>query len=126
MCHYRHYAHDDPFLSAGLQDITAHVDFTAIAEAGVSHGLNLLAIPARPISDQLRHHRLAGTRPRLNKRALTCRSPPRRRNCSTRPKWAKLFKAIALGKGVMPPCSALCAATRATCSDHETLSKTTF
>ena len=34
MCHYRHHAHDDPFLWPGLQDITAHVDFTAIADAG--------------------------------------------------------------------------------------------
>jgi SAM-dependent MidA family methyltransferase len=42
MCHYRHHAHDDPFLWPGLQDITAHVDFTAIAEAGTAHGLDLL------------------------------------------------------------------------------------
>lgn len=42
MCHYRHYAHGDPFLYPGLQDITAHVDFTAVAEAGVTHGLQLL------------------------------------------------------------------------------------
>lgn len=33
MCHYRQRAHDDPFLWPGLQDITAHVDFTAVAEA---------------------------------------------------------------------------------------------
>lgn len=42
MCHYRHHAHDDPFYLPGLQDITSHVDFTAIAEAGIAHGLNLL------------------------------------------------------------------------------------
>lgn len=42
MCHYRHYAHDDPFLHPGLQDITAHVDFTAIAEAGVANDMLLL------------------------------------------------------------------------------------
>lgn len=33
MCHYRHYAHADPFLYPGLQDLTAHVDFTRVAEA---------------------------------------------------------------------------------------------
>jgi SAM-dependent MidA family methyltransferase len=33
MCHFRHRAHDDPFLHPGLQDITAWVDFTALAEA---------------------------------------------------------------------------------------------
>jgi SAM-dependent MidA family methyltransferase len=32
MCHFRHRAHDDPFLHPGLQDITAWVDFTALAE----------------------------------------------------------------------------------------------
>ena len=42
MCHYRHRAHDDPLTLVGLQDITAHVDFTAIAEAGTGTGLSLL------------------------------------------------------------------------------------
>lgn len=42
MCHYRHHAHTDPFLFPGLQDITAHVDFTAIAEAGVDAGGELI------------------------------------------------------------------------------------
>jgi SAM-dependent MidA family methyltransferase len=39
MCHYRHRAHSDPFRFVGLQDITAHVDFTAIAEAADDAGL---------------------------------------------------------------------------------------
>jgi SAM-dependent MidA family methyltransferase len=38
MCHYRHRAHPDPFGWVGLQDITAHVDFTAVAEAGEAAG----------------------------------------------------------------------------------------
>jgi SAM-dependent MidA family methyltransferase len=42
MCHYRHYAHHDPFLYPGLQDITAHVDFTAIAEAASEVALDVL------------------------------------------------------------------------------------
>jgi SAM-dependent MidA family methyltransferase len=42
MCHYRHHSHSDPFLYLGLQDITAHVDFTRIAEAGVSSGLSFV------------------------------------------------------------------------------------
>jgi SAM-dependent MidA family methyltransferase len=41
MCHYRHRAHEDPFVYPGLQDITAHVDFTSIAEAAVSAGLDV-------------------------------------------------------------------------------------
>jgi len=39
MCHYRQRAHEDPFLWPGLQDITAHVDFTAVAEAAAAAGL---------------------------------------------------------------------------------------
>lgn len=42
MCHYRHYAHDDPFFLPGLQDLTAHVNFTDIAECGIDAGLELL------------------------------------------------------------------------------------
>jgi SAM-dependent MidA family methyltransferase len=41
-CHYRHRAHDDPFWWPGLSDITAHVDFTAVAEAGHGAGLDVL------------------------------------------------------------------------------------
>jgi len=41
MCHYRQRAHADPFLYPGLQDITAHVDFTAVAEAATVSGLEL-------------------------------------------------------------------------------------
>jgi len=42
MCHYRHYAHDDPFYYPGLQDLTAHVDFTAIAETAIDNGAEFL------------------------------------------------------------------------------------
>jgi SAM-dependent MidA family methyltransferase len=38
-CHYRHRAHEDPFLHPGLQDISAWVDFTRVAEAGSAAGL---------------------------------------------------------------------------------------
>ncbi|MGB5179559.1 MAG: SAM-dependent methyltransferase [Gammaproteobacteria bacterium] len=41
MCHYRQRAHDDPFLWPGLQDMTAHVDFTALAEAALAAGLEV-------------------------------------------------------------------------------------
>lgn len=39
ICHYRHRAHADPFVLPGLQDITAWVDFSALAEAAVQCGL---------------------------------------------------------------------------------------
>lgn len=39
MCHYRHRAHSDPFVYPGLQDITTHVDFSAVATAAAAAGL---------------------------------------------------------------------------------------
>lgn len=42
MCHYRHHAHTDPFYLPGLQDITAHVDFTAMAMAAAQADLDVL------------------------------------------------------------------------------------
>lgn len=41
MCHYRHHAHPDPFYLPGLQDVTVHVDFTAIIAAAHAQGLEL-------------------------------------------------------------------------------------
>jgi SAM-dependent MidA family methyltransferase len=41
MCHYRHRAHDDVFFWPGLQDLTAWVDFTALAEAADDCGLDV-------------------------------------------------------------------------------------
>jgi SAM-dependent MidA family methyltransferase len=41
-CHFRHRAHDNPFVNVGLQDITAWVDFTRVAEAADSAGLEVL------------------------------------------------------------------------------------
>jgi SAM-dependent MidA family methyltransferase len=41
LCHYQHQVHSNPFLYVGLQDITASVDFTAVAEAGFNAGLSI-------------------------------------------------------------------------------------
>jgi len=41
-CHYRHHVHHDPFYLPGLQDITAHVDFSALAGAAAAGGLEVL------------------------------------------------------------------------------------
>jgi len=42
MCHYRHQAHADPFAHPGEEDLTAHVDFSALAEAAAGAGLDVL------------------------------------------------------------------------------------
>jgi SAM-dependent MidA family methyltransferase len=41
ICHYQHRAHADPLILTGLQDITASVDFSAVAQAGADAGLEL-------------------------------------------------------------------------------------
>jgi SAM-dependent MidA family methyltransferase len=41
MTHYRHRAVNNPFFLPGLADLTAHVDFSAIAHAGLAGGMSL-------------------------------------------------------------------------------------
>ncbi len=49
MCHYRHRAHADPFYLPGLQDVTAHVDFTAMALAAQDAGADVLAYMSQAV-----------------------------------------------------------------------------
>ncbi len=42
MCHFRHHSHSNPLALVGIQDITAHVDFTAVAEAAIAAELDVL------------------------------------------------------------------------------------
>ncbi|HJS89352.1 MAG TPA: SAM-dependent methyltransferase [Steroidobacteraceae bacterium] len=78
-CHFRHRVHDDPTINIGLQDITAWVDFTRVAEAAVDCGLEvsgfatqaafLLALgieqDVAAVTDPLARARLAGEAQRL-------------------------------------------------------------
>ncbi|MGL5741237.1 MAG: class I SAM-dependent methyltransferase [Legionella sp.] len=41
MCHYQHHTHPDPLAHPGEQDITAHVDFTHVAEEGQQAGFHV-------------------------------------------------------------------------------------
>ncbi|HWR77694.1 MAG TPA: SAM-dependent methyltransferase [Thiobacillus sp.] len=45
--HYRHHALDDPFYLPGLCDLTAHVNFSAVAQAGMAAGLELAGYPSQ-------------------------------------------------------------------------------
>ena len=40
-CHFRHRVHSNPLILAGIQDLTAWVDFTAVAESAVANGLDV-------------------------------------------------------------------------------------
>ena len=42
MCHYQHRAHPDPLILPGIQDITAHIDFTAMADAALEAGMEVI------------------------------------------------------------------------------------
>jgi SAM-dependent MidA family methyltransferase len=102
MCHYRHQAHTDPLFLPGLQDITAHVDFTATVAAGHGAGLELLGYASQGqfllncgILDLLADQndaspaffRAAGA---VNKLLLPH-------------EMGELFKVIALGRGIAAP-----------------------
>jgi SAM-dependent MidA family methyltransferase len=100
MCHYRHHAHDDPFLYPGLQDITAHVDFTFAAQAAVAQGASLLGYTGQAqflincgITDYLAEISPADTATYLPLAAQAQKllSPA---------EMGELFKAIALGRGI--------------------------
>ncbi|MCC7483725.1 MAG: SAM-dependent methyltransferase [Burkholderiales bacterium] len=103
MCHYRHRAHDDPYFLPGLQDITSHLDFSAIALAARDAGLGLLGY-----TDQARFlvncgitDLLAETPP-----ADTARYAPQAAQAQkllSPAEMGELVKVIALGRGVDAP-----------------------
>lgn len=41
-CHFRHHAHNDPYIYPGIQDLTAWVDFSAVAGAAVESGMDIV------------------------------------------------------------------------------------
>jgi SAM-dependent MidA family methyltransferase len=103
MCHYRHRAHGDPFFLPGLQDITTHVDFSAIAGAGTEAGLALLGycnqaqflvncgitelLAETPAQDVAAYAPLASEAQKLLSPA----------------EMGELFKVLAMGKGISEP-----------------------
>ncbi|ACT49496.1 class I SAM-dependent methyltransferase [Methylovorus glucosotrophus] len=103
MCHYRHHAHTDPFLYPGLQDITAHVDFTRIAESAMQQGLSVMGYASQAqflincgITECLAEvspHDIAVYAP-LASSAQKLLSPA---------EMGELFKVIAVGRGVDEP-----------------------
>ena len=103
MCHYRHHSHADPLCLTGLQDITAHVDFSSIANTAVESGLELLGyanqaqflincgitetLARTPADDTAAYLPLAAQAQRLVSPA----------------EMGELFKVIALGRNFSPP-----------------------
>ncbi len=103
MCHYRHHAHDDPFYLPGLQDITTHVDFSAIAKVAAKEGLALAGYANQAqflincgITDVL-----AATSPEDTLRYLPLANAANR--LLSPAEMGELFKVIAFGKGLDTP-----------------------
>jgi len=103
MCHYRHRAHDDPLLLVGLQDITAHVDFTAIAKAGTDSGLSLLGYNSQALFllgcglDEI------ATRSNPEEARAHLRFTNEVKKLTLPHEMGELFKVIAFGRGVETP-----------------------
>ena len=110
MCHIQHRTHDDVFLAPGLQDITAHVDFTAIADAAQQSGLDVLGYTSQArfllntglpqlletyAQQQLEH-------PDPKDRAQTYAAVQK---LISEAEMGELFKVIALGRGIQVPLS---------------------
>ena len=103
MCHYRHHAHDDPLFQPGLQDITSHVDFTAVAEAAIDADLHLYGYTTQAhflincgITDLLEETDPDSV---LDYLPLSAQL----QKLTSPAEMGDLFKVIALGKGIAQP-----------------------
>jgi len=103
MCHYRQRAHDDPLILVGLQDITAHVDFSAVAAAGRATDLDLLGYTSQAaflLDCDL--EKIAAASDPADARvhlALTAQI----KKLTLPHEMGELYKVIALARGVAPP-----------------------
>ncbi|WP_298137006.1 SAM-dependent methyltransferase [Acidiferrobacter sp.] len=99
MCHFRQHAHPDPLVLPGLQDITVHVDFTAVARSGMALGLDLAGytsqgafLLALGIGDDM---------PADEREALLARQAIKRLTLPH--EMGELFKVIAFGRNLKAP-----------------------
>ena len=112
-CHYRHRVHGDPFYLPGLQDITAHVDFSALARAAGAGGLDVLGYANQAqflincgITELLEKEDPADT-----KRYLPLVSAVQTLLAPS--EMGELFKFLALGRGVGAPLLGFASGNRA-------------
>ncbi|MBI5006476.1 MAG: class I SAM-dependent methyltransferase [Nitrosomonadales bacterium] len=103
MCHYRHHAHDDPFYLPGLQDITAHVDFTAVAEAAIDCGAHFLGYTSQ--AHFLINNGLTDLLGEVSPDEVKAYAPlsGQLQKLTSPAEMGELFKVIALGKGLDQP-----------------------
>ncbi len=109
LCYYRHRAHGDPLLWPGLNDITAFVDFTAVAEAAFAAGLEIYGY-----TNQANFLFNCGILDALERRGAKesadyIRAARAVHRLTAPHEMGELFKVLALGRGVGP---ALCGFAR--------------
>jgi SAM-dependent MidA family methyltransferase len=97
MCHYRHHAHAEPLWLPGLNDITAHVDFTAMADAAHGAGLDVLGY-----TTQAHFLMNCGLLDRLGADHSLKRANEVQRLLSEA-EMGELFKVLAVGRGLAGP-----------------------
>ncbi|MGS1008535.1 class I SAM-dependent methyltransferase [Achromobacter anxifer] len=103
MCHLRHHAHGDPFTAPGLQDITAHVDFTAMADAALEAGLQVLGYTsqARFLMNAGLMDLLAQLDPSDVQQYAQAVAPVQK--LLSESEMGELFKVLAVGRGITEP-----------------------
>ena len=102
-CHYRHRFHGDPFFLPGLQDITAHVDFTAMAQAAESAGADVYGYATQAgflISAGLADF-LSRIEPEITVERMKATSAAHR--LVSPAEMGELFKVLAIGRGIEGP-----------------------
>lgn len=105
MCHFRHHAHAEPLIHPGLQDITAHVDFTAMADAALAGGLDVLGYTSQArflmnagLPELLVASTRSGTDPAAAGRAMSAVQ-----KLLSEAEMGELFKVLAIGRGIDAP-----------------------
>jgi len=100
MCHYRHQAHADPFARPGEEDITAHVDFTALAEAAHDAGAEVLGYATQ--AQFLVNCGIAEVLAETNAENLLHYAPiaAQAQKLLSPAEMGELFKVLAVGKGL--------------------------
>lgn len=105
MAHYRHHTHPDVLTLPGLQDVTAHVDFSAVARAAHEAGLGLLGYTSQArflLNGGLLDH-LAASMDGLSRGLQTpaqVQSMGAVQTLLSEAEMGELFKVIAFGRGL--------------------------
>ena len=97
-CHYQHRVHGNPLLFPGLQDITSHVDFTAVAEAAINMDLEVLGFTLQ--STFLLNNGLLDLMATSTDMLQQLKYSQQVKQLTLPNEMGTLFKVIALGRGI--------------------------